>query len=259
MLSNYKRPILPLLIYAGKRIEAQRFSDSPILVGGCARSGTTLLLSILSSHRELFCIPKELGLFNEVSKDEQGNSEPLRIDRLYTSLLVNRIPKQAKRWCEKSPSNIHHIQDIDSYFGGNFRFLQIIRDGRDVVLSRHPVARDTYWVSPERWVLDVSTGMKYTDHPNVYTLKYENLVQDFKKSVEGICSFLGIPVSEEILNWHKHAAVTRNRAYYSRVKELSGDSIGKWKQPQNQERIAAFMNNPEAVRLLECLGYKSHE
>ncbi|HDT12154.1 MAG TPA: sulfotransferase, partial [Candidatus Marinimicrobia bacterium] len=226
-------------------------------IGGCARSGTTLLLSILSSHRELFCIPKELGLFNEVAKDENGNSLPLRIDRLYTSLIINRIPKHAKRWCEKSPGNIHHIGDIENYFHGNFRFIQIIRDGRDVILSKHPVAKDAYWVSPERWVKDVSAGLDNFKHPRVHTIKYEDLVLDYDHTIKGICTFLNITVSEEILNWHRNAVVTRNRAYYSRVEQLSNRSIGKWKKAEYKGRVAEFMRNQEAVKLLERLDYRS--
>ncbi|PSR05601.1 MAG: hypothetical protein BRD50_00415 [Bacteroidetes bacterium SW_11_45_7] len=159
MLKAYKKPFLPLIVKWGSKVEANQFCDPPVFIGGCGRSGTTLLLSILSAHKDIFACPKELGAFNKIEADENGYRTPKRIDRLYTSLIINQIPRQARRLCEKSPSNVKHIDDIANYYRGNFRFIHIIRDGRDVVLSKHPTAKDRYWVGPQRWVNDVRSGL----------------------------------------------------------------------------------------------------
>lgn len=250
-----KRPFLPVINSLGRRIEKRRFTDPPVFIGGCARSGTTLLLSILSSHKELFCIPKELSLFLLDSRDRSGNTYPTRIYRLYRSMLFYRIPKTARRWCEKTPENIRHIDKIDAYYGGRFRIIHIIRDGRDVILSKHPTARERYWVSPQRWIRDVSRGLEYINHPNVHTLKYEDLIQDFENSVTAICTFLGIELTEEILNWHGNATVTRNRALYTRVAQVNNSSVGKWKDPRHAERVEALTGDPKGMALLKTLGY----
>ena len=68
--------------------------------------------------------------------------------------------------------------------------------------------------------------------------------------------FRDIPVSEEILNWHQHTTVRRNRALYSPIKKISGSSIGKYKKKEHQERLNEFMKSEEAVALLEELGYE---
>ncbi len=39
------------------------FPDPPVIIGGCGRSGTTLLLSILASHPAILGVPEELYLF----------------------------------------------------------------------------------------------------------------------------------------------------------------------------------------------------
>jgi hypothetical protein len=37
--------------------------QKPIIIGGCARSGTTLLLSVLSCHPNIYAIPDETYTF----------------------------------------------------------------------------------------------------------------------------------------------------------------------------------------------------
>ncbi len=246
------RPIVNLL----GRPKMMQFTDPPILIGGCGRSGTTLLLSILSAHHELFCHPKELGFFSSVSVLESGAIKTPRIHRIYQSLLFNKIPKTAKRWCEKSPSNIRHIDNITAFTGGDFKFIEIVRDGRDVILSRHPTSPDRYWVDPERWVRDVSIGLKYQDDPRVYTVRYVDLITDYENTIAGICEFLEIELTPELLSWHEHATATRNRAYFGKkVSRLTGDSIQKWKAEKHKERVQELLDYPGAIDLLKHHGY----
>lgn len=255
MIKFLKKPFLPLITYFGKRLEKKTFHKAPILIGGCARSGTTLLISILSSHPEIFACPRELGLFSELEKGPDGQPTPSRMDRLYRCLLFHKVPKSSSRWLEKSPNNIQHIEDIDRYFGGNFKFIHILRDGRDVVLSVHPTAKGRYWVEPERWVHDVSAGLAYADHPNVFLLKYEELVQQPEASIASLCAFLDIPLNDEIRNWQTHATVRRHNAYPNGLQSIQTSSVQKWKQKKHQQRVAEFMAYPGTESLLRQAGY----
>lgn len=250
MFKILKEPFLPLIVRLGKRVEKRAFSDPPILIGGCARSGTTLLISILSSHREIFACPRELGLFSQVK-----DGLPERIDRLYRCLLVHSIPSDARRWLEKSPNNVQHIPEIDDYFKGNFKFIHIVRDGRDVVLSVHPTAKGRYWVEPKRWVEDVRAGLAHAHHPNVYLLKYEDLVFHPEASIEGLCEFLEIPLSDEIQNWQANATVRRHNAYPNGLQQIQTSSVQKWKQSKHLKRVEEFLAYPGTEELLTELGY----
>lgn len=256
MLKAWKKPFLPIITHLGKSREARLFSEDPILIGGCGRSGTTLLLSMLSAHKDLFAIPKELGLFNGVEQGPDGRLRSARIDRLYFSLFRYAIPASAKRWCEKSPSNVTQIQAIDEHFKGRFKLIHIIRDGRDVVLSIHPTDRTRYWVEPSRWVHDVQKGLDFKEHPNVHTIKYEDLLMNYPKVMEGIAHFLSLDFSQELKQWHKHAKVRRNRAYFSEVGKIQTKSIGKWKRTKDQQRVKQLYDEPGALELLERLGYE---
>jgi hypothetical protein len=254
MTSPLKKPLLSIIIKLGTRKEKARFTDPPVLLGGCARSGTTLLLSILSSHEDIFACPREYGAFGPLEKRD-GILHLARVDRLYRCILFNRVPATAKRWCEKTPINIRRVSQIDRYFKGNFRLIQIIRDGRDVILSRHPLNASEYWVSPERWVNDVSIGMEFSDHPNVYTVRYEDLINQYDKTIEGICNFLDLPLTERILYWHRYSRVRKTPALYSDIDKLSNRSIGKWKRPEHADRVKQLTSIPAAVELLKKFGY----
>jgi len=239
-----------------RRAEAQ-LTEPPIIIGGCGRSGTTLLLSILSAHPRVLAIPDETNRFCPNGYAARADrTAPIEIDlAFYKYFDALETGSAYDRWCEKTPRNVLFFDRLIDFFDGRVRFLQIIRDGRDVVLSRHPVKKDDYWVSIERWVHDVGAGMAYLDHPLVHTVRYEELIRDNERVVRGICEFLGLPFVEPMRDWHRHATVRENPAWDGRVKPLFESSIGKWRKPENAVRVQELLANPDAVRLLRQLGY----
>lgn len=232
----------------------KKLKKDPILIGGCARSGTTLLLSILDAQPEVFCIPHETSLFTvRYSRNKKLNK---LLNKLAIRILISyyKIPKTAKRWCEKTPKNIQFIENIQNVLGKNFKFVHIVRDGRDIITSRHPDNPKKYWVPIERWVKDVKAGLKHKNHPNVFTLKYEDLVLDFKKTMKKLCKFLDLPY-EDSVNWLEKTGLKKSNAWFNSAENVHAKSIGRWKKKEYKERIAEFMNNEEAVKLLKDMGY----
>ena len=254
MITPYKRIFIPLIITFGRKKAERIFTDVPIFIGGCGRSGTTLLLSILSSHPTIFACRKELSLF-KYGKEHNGRFEPERLDRLYTTILKARIGNGVTRWCEKTPDNIRYIDRIDSYLQGEYRFIQMIRDGRDVILSRHPSNKRRYHVDPERWVNDVQAGVEHMDQSNLLTIRYESLVGDYYNTMETVCDHLGIDMSEELSNWYKYSTVRNNPAYFSGLEKMHNNSIGQWKKPENKKRVDELLNHPGAIALLKKFSY----
>lgn len=174
-----------------------RLRRGPVIIGGCGRSGTTLLLSILSSHPHIFGIDDETyalcflaylydtdsarpksNIGPEFFPVKPGLDSPIRLDILYEYLARHQVPDSCTRWCEKTPKNILFCKQILECFGKNSRFIHVVRDGRDVVTSRHPTDPSTFWVKPTRWIQDVEAGLDYEKHPQVLTLRYEDLVTD---------------------------------------------------------------------------------
>ncbi|MFO8054187.1 MAG: sulfotransferase [Bacteroidales bacterium] len=255
MLTPVKKIFIPLLNLIGKQIEQKHFPKPPVLIGGCGRSGTTLLLSILSAHPSVFAFPDELSIYNHWKTNKKGEKVPLRKDRKYRYLLTHRIPGQAVRWCEKTPYNVRYIEDILAHFKGNVRFIHIIRDGRDVCLSKHPDKPGTYWVEPERWINDVKQGLRFYDHPKVFTIYYEHLVFHYKKYIKELLNFLEEPYTSQINEWISNTDVKTNKAWYGSVKNLHSQSVGKWKKAENRERVEQLMAIPEFRSLLQTLNY----
>ncbi len=246
--------------FLGERKEARHFDQDPIIIGGCGRSGTTLLLSILAAHPDIFAIPHEsVALVNwEANSQNQKYAKigmhPARIDRLYRHLLVKRIPAGTRRWCEKTPRNIHHVDNILQYWEEAL-FINIIRDPRDVLTSTHRNKPGEYWVSLNRWVKDVNKGLEYKDHPRVFTIRYEDIVQNFEPTIRKLCTFLRIDCGPEILNWHAHTTVRKNRAWQGKVVELHTHSVEKWKLPQHASRLTQIMQDERILELMERLHY----
>ena len=255
MLNPLKKIFVPMMHRLGRRKMLRVFDREPLIIGGCGRSGTTLLLSILSAHPSILAIPKELSVFNYWEEDEAGRLVPLRLDRLHREILRRRIPKGVHRWSEKTPRNVRHIPEINRYFDGRMKFIHIIRDGRDVTLSRHPDRKDDWWVGPDRWVEDVRAGLSHADDPNVLTIYYEKLVRDYEPTMQEVCDFIDEPFTDSLRQWHEHSTVRSSNAWHTGLRELSDRSVEKWRKLENKSRVKEFEKNREAMQLLGELGY----
>ncbi|MGM0369641.1 MAG: sulfotransferase family protein [Bacillota bacterium] len=261
-LNFLKKMVNPLINYWGEKKVESEFSDTPIMIGGCGRSGTTLLLSIIGAHPNIFALPQESTTFanwKRVNEDKEVSLEPERFDRFYRMFLLNRITSQVTRWCEKTPRNVLYFKEILDYFDSQIKLIHIIRDGRDVMLSQHPVEPDRYWVNPKRWVRDVKAGLKFKEHPQVLTIKYEDLILEYESTIEKICEFIDEECTAELYNWFKNTNVKKSKAWSKSESKIHSRSIAKWKRTENETRVEEIMKNEEVVQLLEKLNYITEE
>jgi len=239
-----------------KGLRIWRLGRRPVIIGGCGRSGTTLLLSMLSCHPHIYAVNCETRAFCPKGYRRPPDlNAPFKLKRLYEYLLDAAIPAQSTRWCEKTPRNVLYYGRILGYFGKRVRIINIVRDGRDVVTSRHPAKLQKFWVTPERWVMDVTAGKRYESHPQVKTIRYEDLINDYRETISALCTFLDEPFDDSFLSYPYSAGVQRNAAWLGQAELPSNHSIGRWRQPEYQERVAALLDKREAVELLEYYGY----
>ncbi len=236
---------------------ASRFSKPPILIGGCGRSGTSILLAVLSAHPAIAAIPPETEAFCPTAWDPVPNlAAKFRPELIGEHLATLEIPPQAGRWLEKSPKNVLFFGRIIDHFQGRVRLINLVRDGRDVVTSFHPTRRtDKPWVSPERWIGDVGAGAPFDDHPLVHVVRYEDLILDYENTIRGLCLFLEEEVHPNLLDWHAHATVRTHVAWPGQVSGLHPGSIGKWKKEENRRWVEPLVARPEARSLLRRYGY----
>lgn len=235
-----------------------RLHRNPVLIGGCGRSGTTLLMSVLSCHPRILCIEGEQSPFCPTGYHADINPDArFCMDKLCRSVVDSGIPEKTFRWCEKTPRNILFIPRILEYFGTGCRFIHLVRDGRDVTTSRHPKDPSRFWISPERWVKDVSAGLEYQNHPQVHTVRYEDLIMNFDVTIGQIYEFLdesSIPSYDTFPESAQVNTLTQVTMGHQ-VRKPHSDSIGRWREAKYSGRIADFMACPGAPELLDQLGY----
>lgn len=235
-------------------MEQKHFRKAPIFIGGCGRSGTTLLLAILSAHPKLFAIPVETDAFTHW-QDKEGKPVPVRMDRFYWQLLQRSVPEGVTRWCEKRPGNVHTIREILAYFGPEARFIHIVRDPRAVCTSMHPRTPGEYWITVDRYVRDVRAGLAFKEHPQVYTLKYELLIRETDRVIRSLCNFLDEEPHPHILEWYRYARVRDHRAWKHSLKRISSEPLNKWRLEAHDGRVREIMENREILELMELLHY----
>lgn len=245
--------------YAMGYVRARLYARPPIVIGGCERSGTTLLQSILSAHPRIHAIADELWAFCHGPPAGFRGDRPIRMSRLYKYLGQHRPPPGARRWCEKSPANIFYFDAILDHFGGRVRLIQIVRDGRDVVSSMHPKNTTKPWVSIDRWVASVTAGLPFREHPSVLTIRYEDLIQDYEPTATSICAFLEEDFAPQLRDWHAHARIRQSENLRgSRVGDIHASSIRKFDAPDFQHGavVDELLARPDARSLLETYGFE---
>jgi hypothetical protein len=221
------------------------FPRPPIVIGGCGRSGTTLLLSILGAHPHIHAIHEEMFAFFP---------RPFRLLPLLRHLHGLDSAAGWQRWCEKTPKNVRAFGEILAAFEGQVRLIHIVRDGRDVVTSHHPNSPQRYYVPPERWVADVEAGLAYENQSLL--IRYEDLIADMEGVLRRVCDYVEEDFDPRLLDFARHTTVTENKAWAGRVvRPLHNGRIGRWQQPDHQRVIQQFLSTPRAADLMARLGY----
>jgi hypothetical protein len=260
-------------------------SFAPIVLGGCGRSGTTLLRMMLDSHRRICCGP-ESSLFRRRAIDsrwlanrfglaeaevraayEAADSRPAFIE-VFAGLCMQKAGKT--RWAEKTPRNISRIADVFRWYPVA-RFVHVLRDGRDVACSlrthpRHKVVdgklvptgiRRPIAGCARRWVRDIEASRRWWGDPRFCTVRYEDLVLDPRPVLERLMAFIGEDWDEALL---AHAAADspfRDATRFAQNPEALGvvhtSSLGRWQRDldERDRRIFKRIAGP----LLVELGY----
>jgi len=232
-----------------------RLQKEPILITGCGRSGTSLLLAILDAHPNIYGHPHETEVFHQKRKFSNPQLNHIHnLINLYAVFYKSDVPKECQRWCEKTPKNVHHIDEILREFRNKVKIINILRDGRDVCLSTHP-EHIGYYISPIRWVNDVEAGQKFKDHPLVLHVKYEDIINSFDETINNIMEFINEDFHHAIKEYYSHSGVNDHAAWTEGLQPIYKQSIKKWTNPKHKMRLSHFYLIPKTELLLKELGY----
>lgn len=248
-----------------------------IIIGGPPRSGSTLLRVILDSHPDIVCGP-ETSLFLRSFAEQQTRVKQLKLrfeERLnippaetaeilaasgssmecYDRIMAKTCRSMGvnKRiWAEKPPRNCLHYPRLAREMP-EAHFVSIIRDGLDVVTSRFP-GRDSYYCSIDRYVEAVRAVFSFEASRHIL-VRYEDLIADAEATIRRVLDFCGIPFEPTMLEEYHETSTTR-RSKQEKVRQpISGQWIGRWREPQHADRVAQFLSHSEAQRCMQVSGY----
>jgi len=151
------------------------------------------------------------------------------------------------RWGDKTPVYIESIGQIGSALGDQARFIHLIRDGRDVAVSRGARAiKRGREATPAReeagtWKRRIEGARAEAGLVGHYIeLRYEDLIADAEPVLQKVCEFIELEYDPAMLSYHERAS--------ERLSELS-DLPGKGgKVRPGSERIAAHALTSEPPR-----------
>lgn len=260
-------------------------NEQIVIIGGCGRSGTTLLRVLLDTHSQIACGP-ESQLFlpikvdlNDLSKKFNMNLEILesmqkksQSKTQFIEMFLNAYLQlmNKKIWADKTSRNIHRLHYILKHFP-NAKIIHMIRNGKDVVssLKTHRKRMNsagklipTGLVMPlqdciDRWLLSIKDCMPFCSHKNYMEVRYEMLVLNTKKTLNNICQFIGVEYEQSMMNYYLIDSTSRNPLYFPQnieaTRPISSESIDRWKRDLSEYEL-------EQVKLqidpsMEKIGY----
>jgi Sulfotransferase family len=213
-------------------------APAPFVVG-VGRSGTTLLRLMLDAHPQLAIGPETQFVGDLVDQDILGAGAAELIDRIVTARTwedfgLSRVEfaeraaghdlagvlrafyslyaeSQSKaRWGEKTPGYVRRMEPISRALPEAY-FVHLIRDGRDVALSRRargmgadkPMHKTAFlWC---KRIQDARSQARRLDG-RYMELRYEDLVADPEPHLRRICEFIELEFDPAMLRHNESAA-----------------------------------------------------
>jgi hypothetical protein len=180
--------------------------------------------------------------------------------------------KNKPRWAEKTPDNIFHVEFINQIFP-TCQFINVIRDGRDVVCSyKQRWGRFTLLSAISTWNKAIDFSLQYRKQlpkERYFEVRYEELVTNPEKTTQDLMSYLQekwVPAllahqnADHDFWFNKDKPETPSEVKekqperHSPSKPIFTSSTGKWKKQLNplEKVIANLLMNDHLKRL----GYK---
>ena len=176
-------------------------------------------------------VPSVLGLFDE------AQTVPEFFD-LYLSRYAQRQGKSI--WAEKTPNNIYCAEQFLSAYPKG-RFIQVLRDGRDVCLSLNRRRNFSLHDAVTRWVSAVEAGLRARDHERFYTVRYEDLVYNPEATLTALLEWLELSFEPNMLAFTEK----KEASIHGYAEEpIHSESAFRWKQEWNQidTRLRRFLD-----------------
>lgn len=263
-----------------------------VFVGGCGRSGTTLLGAQLGSHPEILATPESRFITNVLKgsrRDGQSNIEQISkrirqdplfriwgvsLDRssgrlasnyadLVKSIVLEYGDQREKSnpafWVDHTPRNIVFPATLDGLFPDS-KLIHIIRDGRAVGSSVLPldwgpntVSRAARW-----WTSRVGLGLASEARfgaARAIRIHFENLVQQPEATLREVCEFIEIGYDASMMAGGGFEVPSYTVGQHRLVGQLPDPArVEAWRTRLSSRQIEVFESI--AGEVLACFGYE---
>jgi len=216
--------------------------DNKVLITGCARSGTTILLYLLKYFENTQVITR-----NEIRSTKiYDKTSPHYIKIEKDKILVIKCPMVDKKHKPKLYDSLKDILNL------KYKIIYIYRDGRDVIVSHHTTKKDKYHVYPKRWIESIKEALAYKDCPKILFIKYEKFVSNPDRMMNNISEFLNLKYDKNYKDFYKEKEIQdgfHKKRHMATglgdkgVRPIAKDSTGNWKQEEHRERMKMLVND----------------
>ncbi len=254
---------------------------SPVFVVGSSRSGTTLVYSLLLSSGQFAVYEAETLLlevcqhkYGRLSKDTNYNkfmADWLQSKQFYRSGLdPAKFKYEAKghcnsytefleffmesvmeiqgkrRWAEQTPAHVFHMDTLATAFPFA-KFIHVIRDGRDVALSRRKLG----WTGTNSkdplhnllsaafsWELCIEKGQTFGGKigANYKEVKYEDLITNLDKTLKEINEFANVNINNQKIKDCQIGSLKKgNTTSNEDMEGVSNKAIKRWESLLSKE------------------------
>lgn len=257
--------------------------NNNIFIVGVGRSGTSLLQSMLSTHPQIQSVPETSFLRRYVIKgrltklvlgNKRNHAEKILKDDHKLQRSNFDFLKSFKKFCiskdnidfkiyndfkstvcsdykyiflDKDPKSIEHIPTINKIYP-NSKYIQMIRDPRDVLLSRKKAvwskkkSLTTHLVAiSSHLTLGMKTLSDHEDNLDFINIKYEDLITKSEITLKSICELIGIEFDIKMLSYSNSSMSLISDNELSWKKETLGPilnrNFNKWQNELSSYEI----------------------
>lgn len=229
-------------------------NQPPVFMVGFPRSGTTMLDQVLASHSHVWVVEERENLQDihaRFARDQAdlerlsglGEKEIRQFRKAYWRRLIQEVPgeERSSLIIDKVPLNTVMLGLIYRFFP-EAKIIFVIRDPRDACLSCYQqnfVITEAMFqfLKPETTVAYYNAVMRLGDHfrkhlpLSFHTIRYEDLVTDFKKTLKPLLKFLGLKWEDGLLNFQATAKRRHIKTPSAEqvIEPIYQFSIGKWR------------------------------
>lgn len=227
-----------------------------IHIVGCSRSGTTMLAYALLAFNNTHLFDRETNAHAWPSMKETLEFLQMHVKNSEKQFYITK--RNAGWW---KPD---HIQPTAKLIRKKGIFvINIVRDPRDVLSSKHPLAKNQFYVGRDLW-LDSFLATEYLEnslegYPRHITMRYEDVVQKHEEIEKELLEKVGLELSPGIagMNRLKDCVEIKDVSgnmvkYMHKLRNFDANSIGTWRGDAHKtEHLHDLRNDREFSERLD--------